>query len=89
MVFVDETSKDDRTIYRHYGRAVLGQRANVSAPFVRGERFSIVAALTVDGYITQRVVPGSLDGEEFFDFITQDVVRFTPFHTILLSNVVI
>ena len=28
MVFVDETSKDNRTIYCHYGRAVLGHRAN-------------------------------------------------------------
>ena len=52
MVFVDETSKDDRTIYRHYGRAVLGHRASVSAPFVRGECYSIVAVLTIDGYIT-------------------------------------
>ncbi|KAH8106553.1 hypothetical protein DFH11DRAFT_1462219, partial [Phellopilus nigrolimitatus] len=24
LVFVDETSKDERTIYRHYGRSVLG-----------------------------------------------------------------
>ena len=79
MVFVDETSKDDCTIYRHYGRAVLGHHALVSAPFVRGECYSIVAALTIDGYITQHVVLGSLDGEEFFDFITQDVVSFTVF----------
>ncbi|KAJ3831008.1 hypothetical protein F5878DRAFT_549987 [Lentinula raphanica] len=47
LVFVDETSKDDRTIYRHYGRAVSGQRATISANFVRGERFSLVAALSI------------------------------------------
>ncbi|KAJ3764872.1 hypothetical protein FB446DRAFT_600811, partial [Lentinula raphanica] len=58
--FVDETSKDDRTIYRHYGRAVSGQRATISANFVRGERFSLVAALSIQGYEACRVVPGSV-----------------------------
>ena len=77
MVFVDETSKDDRTIYRHYGRAVTGRRATINANFVRGDRFSMVAALSLDGYEAVRVVPGSVDGEEFLDFIVNDVVRFS------------
>ena len=34
LLFVDETSKDDRTIYRRYGRAVSGQRAPIQANFV-------------------------------------------------------
>jgi transposase len=76
LVMIDETSKDDRTIYRHYGRAPSNHRATVSANFVRGERYSMVAALSVDGYETMRVVPGSLDGEAFFDFIVNDVVGF-------------
>jgi transposase len=75
MVFVDETSKDERTIYRHYGRSVSGSRATISANFVRGERYSMVAALSLDGYEAVRVVPGSVDGEEFLDYIVNDVVR--------------
>jgi transposase len=75
MIFVDETSKDDRTIYRHYGRSVAGNRATISANFVRGERYSMVAALSLDGYEAVHVVPGSVDGEEFLDFIVNDVVR--------------
>lgn len=75
MVFIDETSKDERTIYRHYGRSVAGTRATISANFVRGERYSMVAALSLDGYDTVRVVSGSVDGEEFLDFIANDVVR--------------
>jgi transposase len=77
MIFVDESSKDDRTIYRHYGRAPAGQRAITPAQFVRGERYSIVAALATEGYTGVRVVPGSVDGEEFLDFIITDVVRVT------------
>jgi transposase len=37
LVFVDETSKDERTIYRHYGRSVSGTHATISANFVQGE----------------------------------------------------
>ncbi|KAH7871051.1 uncharacterized protein C8R40DRAFT_1007066, partial [Lentinula edodes] len=58
---VDETSKDERTIYRHYGRAPAGQRATISANFVRGERYSLVAAMSTEGYEACRVVPGSVD----------------------------
>ena len=74
LVFVDETSKDDRTIYRHYGRAPAGQRATIHANFVHGDRYSMVAALSLDGYKALRVVPGSVDGAEFFDFIIHDLV---------------
>lgn len=74
LVFVDETSKDDRTIYRHYGRSASGSQASIQANFVRGTRYSIVAALGLEGYIGARVVEGSIDGEEFFDFIAEDIV---------------
>jgi len=85
MVFVDETSKDERTVYRHYGRSVIGTRATIRANFVRGERYSMVAALSLDGYESVHVVPGSVDGEEFLDFIVNDVVRcmFYPFGFLL------
>jgi hypothetical protein len=74
MIFIDESSKDDRTIYRHYGRAPSGRRATIQANFVRGDRFSIVAALSLDGYEAMQVVPGSVDGEAFLDFVVNDVV---------------
>ncbi|TFK64995.1 hypothetical protein BDN72DRAFT_739684, partial [Pluteus cervinus] len=37
-------------------------------------RYSLVAALSVDGYVGARVVSGSVDGEEFFDFIVTEVL---------------
>jgi transposase len=82
MVFVDETSKDDRTIYRHYGRAVSEQQATIRANFVRGDRYSMVAALSMEGYEALRVVQGSVDGKEFLEFIIYDVVRSPPFSTV-------
>ena len=74
VITVDESSKDDRTIFRHFGRALRGHRASIDADFVRGDRYSIVAAMSVDGYVGTRVVPGSVDGDDFFEFIVEDVV---------------
>jgi len=74
VVTVDESSKDDRTIFRRRGRAPRGVRAEIEANFVRGERWSIEAALGVEGYVAVRAVPGSVDGDEFFDFIVNDVL---------------
>jgi len=74
MIFVDETSKDEQTIYRHYGHSVIGTRVMISANFVRGERYSMVTALSLNGYKAVHVVLGSVDREEFLDFIVNDVV---------------
>jgi hypothetical protein len=76
LVMVNETSKDDRMIYRHYGYAPAGRRATIHANFVRGEHYSIVAALSMDGYEAMAVVPGSVDGESFYNFIVDNVVSF-------------
>ncbi len=75
MIFVDETSKDEQTIYRHYGHSVIGTRVTISANFVQGEWYSMVTALSLNGYKAVHVVLGSVDREEFLDFIVNDVVH--------------
>ena len=79
VVVLDETSKDERTVYRHYGGSPVRQQALISANFVRGDRYSMVAAMSIDGYIACHVVPGSVDGDEFFDFVVNEVVSFKLF----------
>ena len=37
MIFIDETSKDDRTIYWHYEHSITGSHVMISANFVQGE----------------------------------------------------
>ena len=75
MVVLDESSKDGRTLIRKYGRAISGQDPFLELPFSdRGIRYSILPALTLDGYIAVRVVEGSIDGAEFYDFVVNDVV---------------
>ena len=74
LVFLDESSKNDHAILRRYGWAIKGQHAIENVSLNRGIRYSILPALTVDGYIAVRVVEGSINGAEFFDFILNDVV---------------
>ncbi|KAJ7106367.1 hypothetical protein C8R44DRAFT_638728 [Mycena epipterygia] len=58
--------------------------------FVRGVRYSLVAAMSIDGYIAQRVFEGSLDSFDFFDFIVEDVVPemgvFPDGHSVLVMD---
>ncbi|KAF9642399.1 hypothetical protein BDM02DRAFT_3073261, partial [Thelephora ganbajun] len=56
-----ESSKNNRTIFRRWGRSMKGTSADVHAGFNRGERYSILAAISVNGYISTRVVIGSVD----------------------------
>jgi len=73
-IWTDESSYDERTVFRKYGRWLLGERAELSEPFRRGERWSILPALSINGYLAHRVVPDAVDGVEFFDFIVNEVV---------------
>jgi transposase len=74
MVFLDESSKDGHTIFRKYGRSPRGERPVIQGLQDRGTRYSILPAITVDGYIAVRVIEGSVDGAEFFDFVLNDLV---------------
>ncbi|KAF5386197.1 hypothetical protein D9615_002285 [Tricholomella constricta] len=74
IVVLDESSKDGRTFVRHYGRALSGHSPVTRTSLDRGTRYSILPALTLEGYIAVRVVEGSIDGAEFYDFIVNDVL---------------
>ena len=77
FVCVDETSKNKKAYARLRGWSLSGQPATLSDVFVRGDRYSLVAAVTTEGYIATHVVPGSLDSFEFYNFIAEDVVSLT------------
>ena len=75
FVCVDEASKNEHTYARHFGRAMSGEEAILRDVFVRGDRYSLVAAITISGYIASMVVPGSLDAFDFYNFIAEVVSR--------------
>ena len=58
--------------------------ATSNAQFIRGDRYSLIAAMSVDGYVATRVVNGSVDTAEFFDFIVGEVVSVPLCHMMLM-----
>ena len=73
--FIDEVSKDERTVGRRYGRSKRGTRARKSHPFVRGRRTSTVGVLSVDGFVAGTSVEGSLTKASFLQWMELVVVR--------------
>ena len=64
-------------VTHRYGHAPVGQPAELIDPFIDGEHYSLVAALSKTGYLATHVVPGSLNSFSF-DFILEDVVSYFP-----------
>ncbi|KDR70028.1 hypothetical protein GALMADRAFT_76765 [Galerina marginata CBS 339.88] len=64
--------------------------ADITAPFIRGQRYSMIAAMSKQGYLAAHVVPGSVDSFGFFDFIVEDVIpKMKPFpdaHSVLVMD---
>jgi transposase len=73
--FLDETSKDERTLSRGFGRAKKGRRAVKKQVFVRGMRVSTEALLSLDGIVAGTAVQGSMTKEMFYDYLALNVVR--------------
>ena len=76
LCFIDEMSRDARSIGRRYGRSQKNHRANKKQPFVRGRRTSSCSCLTVNGISATTVVEGSMTRELFAEFLEQKVVSF-------------
>jgi hypothetical protein len=79
--FLDETSKDARTLRRSFGQSQKGKCAEKKQVFVRGRRTSTEALLTLDGMIAGTVVEGSMTKATFPHYLEFIVVRFHWLHT--------
>jgi transposase len=74
IVWLDEAGIDNYTNQRGQGWAKLGQACVRRAAFIRGERFSILPALTCDGIIALDILEGSVNKEKFLHFLRRDLV---------------
>lgn len=77
--FLDEFSKDERTLHRRRGRAKKGRHAAEQGAFVRGRRVSGEGLLTVDGIVANTVVEASMTKEKFLYFLEHQVVSCNLF----------
>lgn len=74
LIFVDESAVNERTIDRKFGWAPKGQKARETRPAKRSERWSLLPAYTLDGYITYDLIQGSYTTELFNTFIETKVL---------------
>jgi hypothetical protein len=74
--FIDEVSKDERTVGRRYGRLKRGRRVRRSQSFVRRRRTSMVGCLTLDGFVSGTTVEGSLTKDRFLHWLEFSLVCY-------------
>jgi transposase len=80
LVFLDESASNERTGDRKFGWAPTGRECEVSRPFKRSERWSILPALSVNGYLSYLIYQGSITAEIFELFLEQQVLpHCTPY----------
>lgn len=83
--FIDEVSRDERTVSRHYGRSRKGCRSR-KQPFVQGRRTSTVAVLTLEGFVSATSVEGSLTKAAFLEWLEFGVVRLSSLAYLIRSD---
>lgn len=74
LIFIDEAARNRRTSHRRYGRSARGHRCVQRRHFVRGQRVSILPALTIDGIIGYNIITGSVTAATFIQFLHRHVV---------------
>ena len=75
LMFVDEAARNNKTSARTRGWSLVGKRCVQRRRFGRGERFSILPILTLDGIITYDIVSGPVTSKRFLQFLRELVVR--------------
>ncbi|UZO17829.1 uncharacterized protein OCT59_009165 [Rhizophagus irregularis] len=76
LVFLDENAKDEQSLSHGYGYSLINTCARKSVVFVRGKRYTILPALSLQGFIAIDIMEGSCTKERFKDFVISDVVRY-------------
>ena len=85
LIFVDKSAANERASNRKFGWAPKGITPHEYRLFKRSERWSILPAYTVDGFITWEVLQGSFTMELFEEFIEFKVLTLIQLNTLLLS----
>ena len=74
LVFLDESGANERTGDRKYGWSPVGLICAQSRPAKRSERWSVLPALSVDGYLDYIVFQGSITADLFVEFVEERVL---------------
>ena len=81
LVFADESSMSGKTLDRKYGYAPKGLPSVVTREKRQSQRYSLLPAYTIKGYLPDPlVVKGAVDGDQFVDWLINCVLpQMNPF----------
>jgi hypothetical protein len=65
LVFLDKSAANERTGDKKFGWSPIGTTCGLARPIRRSERWSLLPALTVDGYLSYLITQGSITAEAF------------------------
>lgn len=74
LIFIDETSKDGRDVFRKYARSKKGTKAIVKLPFSRGKRVSVLASLDTRGFSAWKSTTGTFTRNKFHHAFAEKVI---------------
>ena len=89
-IFLDESSCDKRCGIRRYAYTIKGVPPTDKRIFVRGTRYSAIAAMTVKGVQDVVLAEGTMDGERFVDYIESSILPILqPFNGVNHNSIVV
>ena len=74
FICVDEISKHGYAYGKSYGLTYSGDQTELKDVFACGDMYTLVAALSVDGWIAADVSGSKFDSNEFLEFVQEHVV---------------
>ena len=90
LIFLDETGADQRNAVRRYGYSIRGARIENYTMFIRGERMSAIAMMSMHGILDVPIVAGTTNSDSFYKFTQKCILpQLQPYNGINPHSVVV
>ncbi len=89
LVFFDESAYDKRTLSHRYDWNFKGRRACKPTFFVHRKRFTIEGALYLNSLLAYAIQEGSMNSNDYFNFIEHILINILYFHKYFFNNYII
>ena len=90
FVWIDETGSNARNHICKFGYELRGLTPHYHRFLSRGKRVSAIAAISSDGYVAADLTTGSVNGENFLEFVHGTLIpEMEPFDGSVRKSVVI
>lgn len=84
LIFLDKSIFNEKTGWRHKAWAPIGDRARYQGNIERGNSWSVLPAMTINGYLAcTRIARGYLDKQDFLDWLEEQL-----FPAVLMRSIV-